>query len=157
MSAKEIEKDIYSTFAEIASAIGYSEIHGRIIAALLVSDRKLSLNELSKKTGYSLSTISLSLDLLELFGMIKKIKKVGDRKLYVELQGNLLEGLKRAFIIRIQKSIDDTLGKFKNYKESLNKSRDKEDKKVLNTLNILEKEVQRVDKYISLLTKLKLQ
>jgi DNA-binding transcriptional regulator GbsR (MarR family) len=157
MSSREIERDIYSTFAEIASAIGYSEIHGRIIAALLVSDKKLSLKELSKKTGYSLSTISLSLDLLELFGMIKKIKKVGDRKLYVELQGNLLEGLKRAFIIRIQKSIDDTLNKFGEYKESLNKSRDKEDKKVLNTLNILEKEVQRVDKYISLLTKLKLQ
>jgi DNA-binding transcriptional regulator GbsR (MarR family) len=157
MSAREIEKNIFSTFAEIASAIGYSEIHGRIIAALLVSDKKLSLNELSKKTGYSLSTISLSLDLLELFGMIKKKKKVGDRKLYVELQGNLLEGLKRAFLIRIQKSIDETLTKFEEYKESLNKSKDKEDKKVMNTLNILEKEVQRVDKYISLLTKLKLQ
>lgn len=157
MNAREIEKNIFSTFAEIASAIGYSEIHGRIIAALLVSDKKLSLNELSKKTGYSLSTISLSLDLLELFGMIKKIKKVGDRKLYVELQGNLLEGLKRALVIRVQKSIDETLNKFDKYKESLNNGKDKENKKVLNTLKILEKEVQRVDKYINLLKELKLQ
>jgi len=157
MKTKEIEKDIYSTFAEIASAIGYSEIHGRIIAALLVSERKLSLNQLSKKTGYSLSTISLSLDLLELLGIIKKIKKVGDRKLYVELQGSLLEGLKRAFVIRIQKSIDETLVKFERYKESLNKTKTKENKKILNILSILEKEVKRVDKYISLLTKLKLQ
>ena len=157
MKTKEIEKDIYSTFAEIASAIGYSEIHGRIIASLLVSDKKLSLNELSKKTGYSPSTISLSLDLLAFLGMIKKIKKVGDRKLYIDLQGNLLEGLKRAFLIRIQKSINDTLSKFGEYKESLNKGKNKEDKKVLNTLKILEKEVERVDKYISLLTKLKLQ
>ena len=157
MNAREIEKDIYSTFAEIAASIGYSEIHGRIIAALLVSNKKLSLNELSKKTGYSPSTISLSLDLLELLGIIKKIKKVGDRKLYVELQGSLLEGLKRAFVARIQKSIDGTLNKFEKYKESLNKNKNKEDKKVLKTLNILEKEVKRVDKYISLLTKLKLQ
>jgi DNA-binding transcriptional regulator GbsR (MarR family) len=64
MNTKDIEKDIYSTFADIATAIGYSEIHGRVIAALLVSNKKLSLNELAKKTGYSLSTVSLSLDLL---------------------------------------------------------------------------------------------
>lgn len=157
MNTGEIERDIYSTFAGIASAIGYSEIHGRIIAALLVSDKKLSLNELSKKTCYSLSTISVSLDLLEFLGMIKKKKKVGDRKLYIELQGSLLEGLKRAFLIRIQKSIDDTLTKFSEYKKSLNNSNNKENKKVLNTLNILEKEVERVDKYLSLLSKLKLK
>jgi len=157
MNTREIERNIYSTFANTATAIGYSEIHGRIIAALLVSDKKLSLNELSKKTGYSLSTISLSLDLLEFLGMIKKIKKVGDRKLYVELQGSLLEGLKRAFMIRIQKSIDDTKAKFNKYKKSLNNGKDKEDKRVLNTLKILENEVERVDKYLSLLSKLKLK
>ncbi len=69
---QNIEEHIYSTFASIASAIGYSEVHGRIIAALLVSDRPLSLEELSKKTNYSLAAISLSLDLLEIIGMIKK-------------------------------------------------------------------------------------
>jgi len=157
MNAKEIERDIYSTFADIASAIGYSEIHGRIIATLLVSNKKLSLNELAKKTGYSLSTISLSLDLLEFLGMIKKMKKVGDRKLYVELHGSLLEGLKRAFLMRIQKSINDTLNKFDKHKENLEKGESKENEKVLNILNILEEEVERVDKYINLLSKLKLQ
>ena len=123
----------------------------------MTSDKKLSLNELAKKTGYSPSTISLSLDLLEFLGMIKKIKKVGDRKLYVELQGNLLEGLKKAFLIRIQKSINGTLNKFDKHKENLEKSKNKENKKVLNILNILEEEVESVDKYINLLSKLKLQ
>jgi len=155
MGVKEIKRDIYATFADIASSIGYSEIHGRIIAALLVSDKKLSLQELSRETGYSISTISLSLDLLEVLGMIKKIKKVGDRKLYVELQGNLLEGLKRAFLIRIQKDINNTLNKFEEYKNNLKKMKDGEKNSVLKTLNILEKEVKRVDKYISLLQKLK--
>jgi len=156
MNIKEIKKDIYSTFAETASAIGYSEIHGRIIAALLVKNKKLSLQELAKDIGYSTSTISLSLDLLEFLGMVKKIKKAGDRKLYVELHGDLLEGLKKAFLIRIQKSVTDTLNRFKEYEKNLNKSKDIEKKKVLNTLNILEKEVRRVDRYINLLSKLKL-
>ncbi|MFQ6055566.1 MAG: hypothetical protein ACE5J3_06260, partial [Methanosarcinales archaeon] len=115
----------------------------------LVKGKKLPLQELAKETGYSTSTISLSLDLLEVLGMIKKIKKAGDRKLYVEIQGDLLEGLKKAFLIRIQKSVDDTLEQFKKYKKV-------KDKNVINTLNILEKEVKRINKYINLLSKLKL-
>lgn len=157
MNTKDIEKDIYSTFADIATAIGYSEIHGRVIAALLVSNRKLSLNELAKKTGYSLSTVSLSLDLLEFLGMIKKIKKAGDRKLYVELQGSLIEGLKKAFTIRIQKSIRDTLNRFEQHKKNLSKADTKEKKRIMEILNILEKEVESIDNYINMLLELQLQ
>lgn len=156
MGIAEIEKDIYSTFSSIASTIGYSEIHGRIIAALMVSGNKLSLQELAEKAGYSLSTLSLSLDLLEFFGMIKKIKNAGDRKLYVELQGDLLEGLKNAFVIKIQKSVTDSLERFKKYKEDLRASKDKDKERVEDALNILEKDIQRVDKYINLLSKLRL-
>lgn len=157
MNTKDTEKEIYSTFADIATAIGYSEIHGRVIAALLVSNRKLSLNELAKKTGYSLSTVSLSLDLLEVLGMIKKIKKAGDRKLYIELQGTLLEGLKNAFLIRIRKSIDDTLAKFEEHKKNLKNDKSKESKNILDILDILEEEVKSVDKYINMLLELQLK
>ena len=155
MNVKEIKKDIYSTFAETASEIGYSEIHGRIMAALLVANKKLSLQELVKETGYSISTLSLSLDLLEFLGMIKKIKKVRDRKLYIELHGDLLEGVKKAFLIKVQKSVEGTLNRFENYEKQLKKSKDPEKKKVMKLLNILEKEVKKLDKYINLLSKLK--
>jgi DNA-binding transcriptional regulator GbsR (MarR family) len=157
MNIENIEEDIYSSFASIASTIGYSEIHGRTIAALIVSGKKLSLQELSERTGYSISTLSLSLDLLEFFGMIKKIKNAGDRKLYLELQGNLLEGLKRAFTVKLQKSVTDSLNKFSLYKEDLKSSKDKDKTRVTNALNILEKEIRRLDKYINLLAKIKLQ
>jgi len=156
MSAKEVEKEIYTTFSDIASTIGYSEMHGRIIAALLVSGKKMSLQEVANETGYSPSTISLSLDLLQFLGMIKKVKNVGDRKLYVELQGDLLGGLRKAFLIRLQKSIDDSLEKFGKYKELLDGSQDENKEKVMKTLSVLEKEVKRVDKYINLLSKLRL-
>jgi len=157
MKVDDIERDIYSSFSSIASTIGYSEIHGRIIAALMVSNKKLSLQDLAKKTGYSISTLSLSLDLLEFFGMIKKIKNAGDRKLYIELHGDLLEGLKKAFIVKIQKSITDSLNKFNEYKENLKNSRDTDKKRVMNVLNILEEEIKRLDNYINLLSKLKFQ
>jgi DNA-binding transcriptional regulator GbsR (MarR family) len=157
MNVENIEKDIYSNFANIASTIGYSEIHGRIIAALMVSNKKLSLQDLAKKTGYSISALSLSLDLLEFFGMIKKIKNAGDRKLYIELHGDLLEGLKKAFVVKIQKSINDSLNRFNEYKENLKTSNDKDKKRVMDILSTLEDEILRLDKYINLLAKLKFQ
>jgi len=157
MNIEDVEKDIYSSFANLASTIGYSEIHGRIIAALMVSGKKLSLQDLAKKTGYSISTLSLSLDLLEFFGMIKKIKNAGDRKLYIELHGDLLEGLKKAFVVRIQKSVNDSLRRFSEYKETLKVSKSKDRKKVMDVLNILEGEIKRLDKYINLLAKIKLK
>jgi DNA-binding transcriptional regulator GbsR (MarR family) len=157
MNVENIEKDIYSNFANIASTIGYSEIHGRIIAALMVSNKKLSLQGLAKKTGYSISALSLSLDLLEFFGMIKKIKNAGDRKLYIELHGDLLEGLKKAFVVKIQKSINDSLNRFNEYKENLKTSNDKDKKRVMDILSTLEDEILRLDKYINLLAKLKFQ
>ncbi len=156
MKGKDIKKDIYSTFAETASNIGYSEIHGRLIAALLVEGRPMSMQELSKEIGYSVSTISISLDLLELLGMIKKIKKVGDRNLYVKLKGDLLGGLKKAFLLKIQKSVDDSLFKFREYERSAGKLNATDKKKVLKTLKVLEKEIKRLDKYVKLISKMKM-
>ena len=156
MEVEEIKKNIYSSFADIAATIGYSEIHGRIIASLLVCNKKLSLQDLAKETGYSVSTLSLSLDLLEFLGMIKKIKNAGDRKLYVELQGDLLEGLKKAFVLKLQKNINNSLSNFENYKELLKNSSDKDRKKVMEALNTLEDEIKKLNNYINLLSKLKL-
>jgi len=156
MNVKDIEREVYSTFADIASTIGYSEIHGRIIAALLVANKRLSLQEVAKKTGYSTSTISLSLDLLEFLGMIKKIKKVGDRRLYIESDGDLLKGLKKAFLIKIRNDISNTLRRFEDYKKILKRSKDSDKKRVLNTLKVLEKEIKRLDRYLNLLSKLRL-
>lgn len=138
---------IYSTFAAVASSMGYNEVHGRIIAALLVAGKSLSLDELCKMTRYSAGSISLSLDLLELVGIIKKLKNKGDRKLYVKIDGDLLDGLRKAFLFKLQKEINATLIEFDKHKS---------DKSVKKPIKILEKEVKRLDKYVADLSKVKL-
>jgi len=133
----DIEEKIHSTFASVVKSMGYSEVHGRIISSLFVADRELSLQELGKRTGYSIPSISISLDLLELIGIIKKKKRVGDRKLYVKLDSDLLEGLRRALLLKVQKELTLTLNELDSYK-----GRKKGIKK-------LEKEIRRLEKYIN--------
>ncbi|RLJ00678.1 MAG: hypothetical protein DRP11_05565 [Candidatus Aenigmatarchaeota archaeon] len=153
---KDIEEKIYRTFTEMASSLGYSEVHGRIIAALLVNGSSLPLQELAKRTGYSTSNISLSLDLLELIGVIKRFRKKGDRKLYVSLEGDLLGALKNAVLLKIKKKIQDSFDDFEGYKKELERLGPEERKKVGKIIDALEKELIRLEKYVDLLSKVEI-
>lgn len=152
----EIEKRIFSTFGEVASSIGYSPLHGQIIAALLVKGKAIPLQELARETGYSSSMISLSLDLLEIVGVIRKSKKSNDRQLYIELSGDLLESLKKAIIMKMEKSVTNSLKEFEESKKKLQKIKDPEKERLLKTIEILEKQVRRLENYINFLSRMKL-
>jgi DNA-binding transcriptional regulator GbsR (MarR family) len=151
-----IQERIYSTFAEVARTIGYSPIHGRIIGALLVNRGELSLQTLARETGYSISMVSLSLDLLEIMGIVRKSRKPGDRNLYISLQGDILETLKNAIVMRISKSIDTIMKDFRNSRDELGGLPPKERKKVKDSIRILEGEIKRLESYVDMLSRIEL-
>jgi DNA-binding transcriptional regulator GbsR (MarR family) len=152
----EIEKRILDTFSELAKSMGFSPIHGNIIGSLIIGSGSMPLQDIAKKTGYSISMISLSMDLLEILGIVRKVKKSGDRKLYIELSGDLLESLKKVFLMRVKKGITGSLSAFEQSKGKLNDMRGKNKEEVLKTINMLEREIKRLDKYVTLLSETKL-
>ena len=146
----EFRKSVYSTFSAVASSLGYSELHGMIISSLLVENKPLSLEDIAKKTGYSLSSISISLDLLELVGVVRKIKNAGDRKVYVKLEGDLLESLKTAFMLKLKKEILKTKMEMARHK-SVSK-----DKSTSHMIDMMEKELKRLDTYVDRLAQVQI-
>ncbi|HLD57126.1 MAG TPA: hypothetical protein VJA47_02405 [archaeon] len=155
-SESDVYSKIFSTFAEVASSIGYSPLHGKIIGVLLVKNKPVSLQELAKDTGYSTSMLSLSLDFLEILGVIRKVKKEADRKLYVSLAGDLLECLKRAITIKVEKSIQNSLTEFEESKKELAKLSAKDKAEAVEALEILEDQIKRLNKYVVLLSQIRL-
>ena len=153
---KTIKDKIYSTFSSIASSIGYSPVHGKIIAVLLVNGGEASLQDLAKETRYSPSMVSLSLDLLEVLGIVRKRRKTGDRNLYIVLQSDLLECLKNAVVIKVKKSIKESLAEFEENKKEILKLSGTERERLSKTIEILEKEIRRLEKYIDILSNIKL-
>ena len=153
---REIERKIYGTFSELAKSMGFSPIHGNIIGSLIIGGGSLPLQGIAKRTGYSVSMISLSMDLLEILGIVKKVKKPRDRKLYIQLNGDLLESLKKIFLLRVKKGITDSLREFEESKQKLKKLEGKRKKEVLKAIETLEREIRRLDKYISLLSGIEL-
>ena len=156
MRGKSVQERIYSTFGEVAGTIGYSPIHGRIIGALLVNGGEMSLQAVARETGYSLSMVSLSLDLLDMMGIIRKSRKPGDRNLYISLQGDLIETLKNAIAIRIRKSIDSTLSDFRSSRGEIDRLPPREREKVRKSIAILEKEIKRLESYVEILSRTRL-
>jgi len=153
---RDIKNKIYSTFANIANSFGYSEVYGRIIACLLTHDNPVTLSDVAKETGYSPSMVSLSIDFLETVGMIKRVKKPGDRKLYLQSNGSLLDGLKKAILVRIEKNISNSLQEFDDYKKELKRVKGKESERLLKAIEKLESEIKRMDRYIKVLSRVKL-
>ena len=120
---KETESKILNTFAGVASTIGYSPIHGKILACLLIKGRPVALQDIAKITGYSVSMVSISIDFLEISGIVKRIKKSGDRKLYIQIQGDLLEALKVLILTKVEKGINNSLMDFEEEKRRIAKIR----------------------------------
>jgi len=151
-----LERNILSIFSTLASTLGYSPIHGKIIGSLLMESKQLTLQEIAKKTGYSSGMISLSLDLLEVLGVVKKIKKTGDRKLYVRLEGDLLEILKKAVIVKVKNGIGDSIADLEEKKNDVMELPENQRSNMLNTLETLEAEIKRLESYVDLLSGIRL-
>jgi len=128
-------------FSRVARSLGYSSVHGKIIGVLLLEGREMSLQELARATGYSPASISLSLDLLEVLGLVKKVRRSGDRKLYVKLEGDVLDVLRHAILAKVKQNIAATLLELERYKMSKNA-------KIKRAANVLEKELKRLRNYV---------
>jgi len=153
---KIIENELFAVFSNLAGTLGYSPIHGKIIATLIIEKKPLPLQEVAKRTGYSTGMISLSLDLLEVLGVIKKIKKAGDRKLYVQLEGDLLEILKKAVIVKVENGIANALDEISEKRAAVKERKDAESKRALKLLETIEKEIKRLEKYVNMLSGIRL-
>jgi HTH-type transcriptional regulator, osmoprotectant uptake regulator len=117
-------------FIELISANmrtnGFDEITSKVTGVLFIETKEISLEELAKKTGYSLSGVCNSLKFLSGSGLVKKSRKPGSRKVYLYMEKDLM-----AFSIRIMKKkyeevilpskqrLPEIIKKYKGSKEEL--------------------------------------
>ena len=94
---------------DIIWKMGFEQLQGRLIGTLIVSqDDALSIDALQKKTGYGASALSLILKDMARYGMIKLVKKPGERKSYFKIEKNWLKNmLSNALVFNVMKGIDN--------------------------------------------------
>ena len=67
-----------------------------------------------------------------------------------------MECLKRAITIKVEKSVRNSLLEFEESKKELTKLNTKDKTEVLNSLEILEGQIKRLNRYVSLLSQIRL-
>ncbi len=73
-SIQEIKAKFTQIYEDMLRAKGLPTIFGRIMATLLLEGRELSHKEISKLTGYSISSVSRTLDQMVKMGVVHKHK-----------------------------------------------------------------------------------
>ena len=98
-------------FRDAMKVNGLDDISSSIIGVLYMEPKEISLDEISQKTGYSLSGVSTAMKMLSNMGCIKRIKKPGSRKVYFFMEKDILGSM----IQLMRRKYDNILLKAKAY------------------------------------------
>lgn len=121
----------------IEHMVGCSKIHGlddissRIMAILYIEPKELSLEELSIKSKYSLSSISTAMKFLEQMEMVKRLKKPHSKKAYFFMEKDTLKMFLEFLIKQQEKIILPTIKKLPSIIEKYKKETTNESKEEL--------------------------
>lgn len=80
MSDQDLQREIIASFADAYQNLGYSSLMGKIVALLLISEKPLSLDEISDKLEMSKGPISQIARRLKDHRLIERIWVPGERK-----------------------------------------------------------------------------
>jgi DNA-binding transcriptional regulator GbsR (MarR family) len=106
----DIESQIMDIGIEIFKGYGVDDLTARILSILNFEPDDISMEELAARTGYSLASISLKMKNIENFWGIRRIQKPGSRKVYFQMEKNLLD----AFTLQIKNGYEAELNIARN-------------------------------------------
>ncbi len=87
---KPLEKDFVEFHVKMGRAYGMSDLLMTIFGLLYIEPGDMAMEDIAKKTGYSLATISHATKTLETAGVILRKSKPGTRKVFFYMDKNLL-------------------------------------------------------------------
>ncbi|MBP2029491.1 DNA-binding transcriptional regulator GbsR (MarR family) [Methanohalophilus levihalophilus] len=88
---EEAKKDFENVVYQSMKSYGLDDLSSKLFAVLYSATEALTLDELSKMTGYSLSAVSAQMKLLSGIKLVEKTKKSGSKKLYFSVQRDMLK------------------------------------------------------------------
>ncbi len=80
----ETEKEMVEKVVKLFEMQGFNPTVMRVYIAIFLSSKPLHMQEISEKTGYSISTVCNTLEITERTMDIRKFKKPGSKRIYFE-------------------------------------------------------------------------
>ncbi len=139
-------------YAKIFSSWGINPTVSRVYFTIFLSTEPLGLKEISDETGYSVSTVSNVMEILERMTDIRRFKKPGSKKIYYECQHDFLLVQKKKFQ-QAYGQMHAVKGLFKESEEKLQGEDDPESVKVRGYMKQAYDDLQKVEELLAELRK----
>ncbi|HOI19140.1 MAG TPA: hypothetical protein PLX15_04750 [Candidatus Woesearchaeota archaeon] len=149
---QDIDKD-FVEFMEKSGKISGEEMGlSSIFGLIYIQPDDISIEEISKETGYSLASVSNKVKLLEAIGIVIRFRKPKSKKVYVKAKRNLPKITEEELIKRKMAVIDYSKEVLPSIINKYAKSKSKDDKL---KINILKDYLTQIEKTKELLIKIK--
>lgn len=106
METNELDKEFIEFYQTIGRLQGIDTPLSTIVAVLYLEPKEISMEDLAKKTGYSLASISNKIKMLEPIGFVKRIRKPGTKKVFLYMDKNFLNIWKKSLIMKQESVIN---------------------------------------------------
>ncbi len=116
------KEEYIKLLTEVSKGEGLDELTSRLMAILYLETKEISLEELAKRTGYSLSGVSTAMKFLQRLELAKKVKKPGSKKAYFYVQKDFMENFQEFFAKKASRSILSLKQNLPNIIENYEKS-----------------------------------
>ncbi len=87
---KELDSKFIEYLGDMGKSFGLDDLPLKVFAVLFIEPDEISLEEIAKKTGYSLASISMTTKMLESMRAIKRIRKPGSKKVFFYMDKDMV-------------------------------------------------------------------
>jgi HTH-type transcriptional regulator, osmoprotectant uptake regulator len=91
MEMNAIEKDSVALFDLMGHTYGLPDVLVRLIGLLYLQPDEIAMDDLAKKSGYSLASVSGAVKQLEALRMVQRTRKPGSKRIYLSMEKDLLK------------------------------------------------------------------
>ena len=144
---KKVEEGIARQYEELAGYFGMDPTITRIYMAVFFAEQPIGLEELSERTGYSMSTICTKMPNIEKTFDIVRFKKPGSKKNYNRWENDCRSIIEKRSVI-LRKFVENMKRTLDEAEELLSSSKDKKARSHLEKIRILKDSYLKMDQII---------
>ncbi len=102
---QRLEQEFIDFMTDIFSDFGLDRLSAKLVGILFIEPGELSMDQLSKKTGYCLASILNKMKILEGIGVIERRKKPGTKKVFFYMDKDIFRIMQKKFDMAYQKEV----------------------------------------------------
>tara|TARA_Y100000034_G_scaffold44576_1_gene54709 strand:+ start:6316 stop:6804 length:489 start_codon:yes stop_codon:yes gene_type:complete len=146
----QIDQQFIEFYQNIGRSQGINDnLLTTIMAILFLEPEEIAMEDVAKKTGYSLASISNKVKMLEAIGFVKRRSKPGTRKAYLYAEKDFLKVFKQALIKKQENVINLAKSTLPNIiKENKPKAKTKEQKQKIKMIENYFQQMLKFEKII---------